>query len=139
MSGRFVLGPERIGSLPSYRPSFHASGRKAGCGGERLLLLGLLTAFAARRQTNNFLSCFMFQKVEDVSNDNKETTMGVEDAAGTTIVDEEEEEEEEEDEEENNGEKVSKFKIAMSINHEDSVGMSVCKVHISATRWRIYT
>jgi hypothetical protein len=123
MSGRFVLGPERIGSLPSYRPSFHASGRKAGCGGERLLLLGLLTAFAARRQTNNFLSCFM----------------GVEDAAGTTIVDEEEEEEEEEDEEENNGEKVSKFKIAMSINHEDSVGMSVCKVHISATRWRIYT
>jgi hypothetical protein len=25
------------------------------------------------------------------------------------------------------------------IGHEDSVGMSVCNVHISATRWRFYT
>jgi hypothetical protein len=25
------------------------------------------------------------------------------------------------------------------IGHEDSVSMSVCKVHISATRWRFYT
>jgi hypothetical protein len=25
------------------------------------------------------------------------------------------------------------------IGHEDSVGLSVCKVHISATRWRFYT
>jgi hypothetical protein len=25
------------------------------------------------------------------------------------------------------------------IGHENSVGLSVCKVHISATRWRFYT
>jgi hypothetical protein len=27
---------------------------------------------------------------------------------------------------------------AWAIGHEDSVGLSICKVHISATRWRIY-
>jgi hypothetical protein len=26
-----------------------------------------------------------------------------------------------------------------TIRHEDSVGLSVCKVHISTTRWRFYT
>jgi hypothetical protein len=31
------------------------------------------------------------------------------------------------------------IKYATHIGHEDSVSMSVCKVHISATRWRIYT
>jgi hypothetical protein len=29
--------------------------------------------------------------------------------------------------------------LTFSRNHEDSVSLSVCKVHISATRWRFYT
>jgi hypothetical protein len=28
---------------------------------------------------------------------------------------------------------------AKAIGHEGSVGLSVCKVHISATRWRLFT
>jgi hypothetical protein len=31
------------------------------------------------------------------------------------------------------------FLLACCIGHEDSVGLSVCKVHISATRWRFYS
>jgi hypothetical protein len=33
----------------------------------------------------------------------------------------------------------SKSRIVMAIGHEGSVGLSVYKVHISATRWRFFT
>jgi hypothetical protein len=42
-----------------------------------------------------------------------------------------------------NGKLISKYiqwcHTNFSIGHEGSVGMSVCKVHISATRWRRFT
>jgi hypothetical protein len=37
------------------------------------------------------------------------------------------------------GEEEEEEGVKQYIGHEDSVGVSVCKVHISAIRWRFYT